>query len=394
MMGGRLAERTSILTRQERSAIRALGLIYVSRQLGLYMVLPVLSPYVARLPGATSLLIGLSLGIYGAAQAFLQVPFGYLSDLIGRRRTITFGLVLFAAGSVLGAFAQNAWALVLARMLQGSAAFSSVILALIADVTRPEVRGQAMGRMGAWIGITIGLSVVIGPTFAGLFGIPLLFMVTAIGTIFSIVYLHLAVPNPPPVSAEERLRLRDVLAALRQPGLLMVDIGIFLLHLIVTVLFVVLPFEFDRVLGAGRAWEVLVPAIAVGLLTMFWVGRYADRHGRIGLLFYSGSILLAVACLAFALIGRAPIAVLAGLFLLVMAIATLEPILATLLSHLSSPPARGTASGVYSMAQFLGAFVGGVLGGAFLLHQAPMFLGLFLLMVVWLVALLRVSPVR
>lgn len=387
-------ERTDVLTRQERNAIRALGLIFVSRQLGLYMVLPVLSLYAAKLPGATSLLIGLSLGVYGAGQAIFQVPFGYLSDRIGRKRAINFGLILFAAGSVMGALAHNAWALVIARTLQGSAAFSSVVLALIADVTRESVRTQAMGRMGAWIGITIGLSVMIGPTIAGLFGIPLLFLITAAGAGLSILYLDLAVPNPPPISVEERLAMRDVVAVLRRPGLLMVDIGIFLVHLIVTVLFVILPFEFDRVLGSRNIWEILAPAIALGLATMLFVTRHADRHGRTGFFFYVGTVLAAASCLAFAVMGRHPIAAVIGLFLFVMAIAILEPILATLLSHLSTGPARGTASGVYSMAQFLGAFVGGVLGGAFLRHQAPMFFALVVVSVAYLAALPKASPVR
>jgi len=389
-----LARPDVALTPQERNAIRALGLIYVSRQLGLYMVLPVLSPYVSRLPGATPLLIGLSLGIYGAGQAFLQVPFGYLSDRIGRRRAINIGLILFAIGSLICASSRNAWGLVLGRALQGTGAFSSVILALIADVTREEVRAQAMGRMGAWIGLTIGLSVVIGPAIAGLFGVPLLFMITAIGAGLSIAYLNVAVPNPKPVSHEERLRPADLLDLVRHPALLMVDIGIFLLHMTVTVLFVVLPFAFERILGTGRAWQALVPAIALGLATMYFVSRYADRHGKAGLFFYIGAALLAISCLAFTFMGKEPIATLVGLLLFAVAIATLEPILATLLSRYSSGPGRGTASGVYSMAQFVGAFAGGVLGGAFLRREGTMFFILFVVTTIWIVVLLRIAPVR
>jgi MFS family permease len=382
------------LTGQERQALRALGLIYVSRQLGLYMVLPVLSPYVSRLHGATPLLIGLSLGVYGGGQAILQVPFGYLSDRIGRKRVINLGLILFLGGSLLGALARTAWLLVLARAIQGSAAFSSVILALIGDVTRENVRAQAMGHMGAWIGITIGISFVIGPTLGGFFGVPLLFLITAGGTLVALSLLNLAVPNPARQAEREWLRVRDVWNVIGQRPLLMVDIGIFLLHTAVTVLFVVLPFEFEKFLGSGRAWEVLVPAIAVGLATMFFVGRYADRHGRTGFFFYIGAGLLGLSCLAFTFMRIEPRVTFVGLFLFTVAIATLEPILATLLSRFSEGPAGGTASGVYSMAQFVGAFIGGLLGGLFLHRLGTMFFILFFAIAIWFSVLLRMAPVR
>jgi MFS family permease len=389
-----IRESSGGLTRRERHAVRALGLIFVSRQLGLYMVLPVLSTYVARLQGATPMLIGLSLGIYGAGQAFLQVPYGYLSDRIGRKRAINLGLLVFVMGSLVGAVAKTAWLIVLARGLQGSGAFSAVTLALIADSTREEVRAQAMGQMGAWIGITIGFSVVIGPTIAGLFGVRLLFLITAIGAVLSIVYLNLAVPTPARETRAEPLRPSDVMATVKRPSLLMVDVGIFLLHTTVTILFVVLPFEFDRIFGNGRAWMALIPAIAIGLGSMFFVTRYIDRHGGIGFFFYLGAIFLGISCLAFTFIGKGGIAVVSGLLLFAVSVAILEPILATLLSRFSDGPARGTASGVYSMAQFFGAFIGGLLGGACLRREGTLFFSLFFVTVVWVVLLVRMPGFR
>ncbi|MDM7914584.1 MAG: MFS transporter, partial [Candidatus Eisenbacteria bacterium] len=384
------------MSKRERRAIEALCAIYASRLLGLYMVLPVLSPYADRLPQATSLLTGLSLGIYGATQAIFQVPFGTLSDRIGRRGGINIGLVLFAGGSILAATAREAHLLVLGRALQGSGAITSVILALIGDMTREEVRTQAMAQVGIWIAGTFGFAVLAGPMIAGFFGVPVLFWITAAGAMVSLLYVNLArlgSSSPGEVAAQEkieRLDLRGLLAVLRQPPLLAVDVGIFLLHTIVTVLFVVMPFNLDRLVPPHRTWVILVPAVAVGLVIIHAVGRYAKRERTIPL-FFLGASLLPLSSLVLAFAERAPLAVLAGLLLFVIAIAVLEPILASLLSIFSDGPHRGTASGVYSLAQYGGTFIGGVVGGAFLHgRQGTMFLVLSLTSLAWMIGLTRV----
>ncbi len=387
--------RPGVLSRQERRTLHALSAIHASRVLGLYMVLPVLSPHAQRLHGATSLLIGLSLGAYGMTQAIFQIPFGALSDRIGRRRTINLGLLLFAAGSFLAAAARDARLLVLARGLQGSGAITSAVVALIADLTRAEVRTQAMAQVGMWIGVSIAVAIVVGPTIAGLFGVPVLFVLTGIGAVGSILYVALAVPDPPPLRDEERLRAVDLPSVLKQRHLLLIDFGILLLHTVVTVLFVVMPFALERILGSGRTWVILVPAVALGIGIMAFVSRWSDRHHRTEAAFFLGVALLAVSCLVFAFVEKTPAATLGGLLLFVVAIAVLEPVLVSLLSRFAPGPHRGTATGVFSMAQFGGTFVGGLFGGA-VLHRGQdlLFLLLFLATVVWGIFLARAGKLR
>jgi MFS family permease len=384
-----------ILNAQESRRIRALCAVYVGRLLGLYMVLPVLSPHASRLVGATPLLIGLSLGAYGATQAVFQIPFGYLSDRVGRRRAISIGLLLFGIGSFAAAVAQNAWFLVIARALQGAGAISSVLLALVADLTREEVRTQAMAQVGIWIGAAFAIAFIVGPPLADLFGVPFLFFMTGVAAVLSLIYLNVAVPDPPSLHPEERLRAADLPTVLRHPAVLLVNIGVFLLHTVVTVLFVLLPFEILKIVGPRNTWVVLVPAISVGVAVMALVGRLADRQRLIVRLYFLGAALLSVCCFLFALIERTTVATLAGLLFFVIAIGILEPILASLLSRFATGPHRGTSTGVYSMFQYGGAFFGGVLGGAFL-HRghAVLFLGLFALTLGWGVGLIRVGHLR
>ena len=108
---------------------------------GLFLVLPVLALYADGLPGATPLVVGLALGVYGLTQAIFQIPFGRLSDRFGRKGLITFGLLLFALGSVVSAEAATVPGIIAGRALQGAGAIAAVVLALslihISEPTRP-----------------------------------------------------------------------------------------------------------------------------------------------------------------------------------------------------------------------------------------------------------------
>ncbi len=382
-------------TSAEGRSLRILCIIYASRLLGLYMVLPVLSPYAASLAGTTSVLTGLSIGAYGATQAFFQLPIGYLSDRIGRKRAIYIGLILFAAGSLLGSVARDAWTLVAARALQGAGAISAAIVALAADLTRDEVRTQAMSRLGIWIGGTFAVSVTIGPALAGWIGVPPLFLVTAVGAVLSIALVAWGVPEPPVRRSGGTVDLAELGRVLRSRALLMLDAGIFLLHIVVTVLFVILPFDIERAVGPGRTWMVVAVAIVFGLVLMNRIGRLSDHSGRTRRVFLAGALILSLACLVLTRAGRSNAATIGGLFLVVAAVAILEPLLAALLSRFVAESHRGSASGLYSMSQYLGAFCGGLIGGAALRRgRGEMFLALGIVVLLWGLGMTRVARRR
>ena len=95
------------LTPNERRAAVGLAGIYGLRMLGLFLILPVFALYATGLTGATPLLIGLAIGAYGLTQAILQIPFGMLSDRIGRKPVIFGGLAIFVIGSVMAALSTS-----------------------------------------------------------------------------------------------------------------------------------------------------------------------------------------------------------------------------------------------------------------------------------------------
>ena len=150
------------MTALEKRTVDSLALLYSFRMLGLFMVLPLLALYAADLPGASPTLIGLALGVYGLTQALLQIPFGWLSDQVGRKPVIIGGLLLFALGSGVAAMADSVYGIILGRTLQGAGAIASTVMALVADLTREEQRTKAMAMVGMSIGLSFAVALILG----------------------------------------------------------------------------------------------------------------------------------------------------------------------------------------------------------------------------------------
>ncbi|WP_232305629.1 MFS transporter, partial [Gilvimarinus polysaccharolyticus] len=244
----------------ERRVVMALSSLYAFRMLGLFMVLPVLTLYGDAYSGATPALLGLALGAYGFSQALLQIPFGMLSDRIGRKPVIVAGLLIFVAGSIVAAQADTVYELVLGRVLQGGGAIASAVMAMVTDLTADENRTKAMASIGASIGVSFALALVVGPALAGIGGLSLIFWVTAALGLIGVYIIIYQVPAVSHGGAQARRRETGAVPALlsktlRNGELLRLDVGIFALHCVLTASFVVLPSVLVGSLGVGRAHQ-------------------------------------------------------------------------------------------------------------------------------------------
>ncbi len=356
------------MTPAERRAAFSLAGIFSLRMMGLFMILPVFALYAETLEARPDpLLVGLAIGIYGLTQAFLQIPFGLLSDRIGRKPVITAGLLLFAAGSVVAALADTLVGVVIGRALQGCGAIAAAVMALTADLTREEHRTRAMAVIGMSIGLSFALSLALGPLLDGWIGVPGIFWLTAALALGGIALLHVGVPQAPP----QRLH-RDAEpvptyfgAVLRHPDLLRLDLGVFVLHLLLTASFVALPFALRDEAGlvADRHGMVYLPVLLASLALMVPLVVVAEKRRCLKTMF-----LLAVGSIAVALLGMALYSdrlwvLVGGLLVFFLCFNVLEALLPSLVAKFAPADKKGTAMGVYSTAQFLGAFAGGVLGG-------------------------------
>ncbi len=367
----------------EKRAVAVIASIAMLRMLGLFALLPVLSLYAASLADATPLLIGLAVGAYGLTQAGLQIPLGALSDHVGRVPVILAGLAIFALGSLLAAFSDTIYGVIAGRLLQGAGAVSATLTALVADATRAEVRTRSMAIIGVGIGASFLIAMVLGPLLAASFGVRAVF---GLGVLVAIVAGLLLLLLPDGIEKPASPRRWKFRAALRA-DLLRLDFYVFMLHAILTASFVALPFLLSSTLDMPVVshWKLYVAALLASLLGTVPLIILDERQGKgrtIGIavtLLLLGELLLTFA-------GFSAMTVFAALSLFFAGFNFLEAGLPARLSMLAHDELRGASLGVFSTAQFLGAFAGGLIGGRFLDGDRPgdVFFVCVLLAAIWL----------
>lgn len=382
------------MTALERRTVSSLALLYSFRMLGLFMVLPLLALYAVDLPDATPTMIGLALGVYGLSQALLQIPLGWLSDQIGRKPVIVGGLLVFALGSVLAAQADTLWGIVLGRALQGAGAIAATVMALVADLTSEEQRTKAMAIVGMSIGLSFAVALVLGPAVASVGGLAAVFWLTALFAAVGILIVLLLVPSPPAVVArhsEVGAKVGLFGRSLRDPALARLNFGVFTLHFILMACFLVVPGLLEQLAGVDRDhhWQVYLPVLLLSIVGMVPMLRMAERGSRPQAVFMSG---IAMVLVALAVIGFVPLPIMLylGLWLFFVGFNYLEATLPSQVSKTVFPGGKGTALGIYSTCQFLGAFAGGAAGGWVMQHLGQSMLVILCLVLAglwWLVML-------
>jgi len=352
------------LTPTERRASFSLAGLFATRMLGLFLLLPVFAVAATTLKGGQDpASVGLALGIYGLTQAFMQIPFGMVSDRLGRRPVVLFGLLLFLIGSVVCALADDIFWVTIGRAIQGSGAISAAVTAWLADATRPEVRTRAMALIGASIGLSFAISLVLAPLMVGWTGLSGLFwLIASLGTAALFIATFVVPEAPLPARAATTPKASAVLG---HKSLLRLNFGVFCLHLTQVALFVVVPPLLVKLGGltAQTLWYAYLPVLLVSFLFMVPIVFLTEKKRcHVQTLKWAVMGLVVVAC-GFALSAHSwwpLIACLTGFFVVFNVLEALQP---SLVSRVAPPALKGLALGVYNTSQALGLFLGGVVGG-------------------------------
>ncbi len=353
------------LSRIEVGAVLALGLVLSLRMLGLFMIYPIFSQLASHYAGATAFTIGLALGSYGLTQGIFQLPFGWLSDRWGRKPVIVMGLLLFALGSGVAAISTTITGLIAGRLIQGLGAIGSTTLAFISDVTHEEHRTRAMAAAGGFIGLSFGLSIVVGPLLARAIGLSGIFWLTGF-LAFAAIVLVLVVRPPAwshrPVPDRSRSAFRSVLA---HRDLRRLDFGILVQHAVLTSLFLVLPHLTRRALGvdASDSWILYLPLLAGAFVLSLPFVILAEIRASFRRFLRAGILVLGIGLGLLLAAPASPVGLVVGLGLYFVAFTLLEALLPSWVSRITPVGFSGSGLGVYSSCQFLGIFLGGAVGG-------------------------------
>lgn len=373
----------------EKRSVISIASLYGFRMLGLFMVLPVMAIYFDGYSGATPFLLGVSLGIYGFTQAIFQLPLGLLSDKIGRRPIIIFGLILFVLGSLVAAVAESAMALVIGRALQGMGAIASTLMALVTDFTSEENRTKAMAAIGGTIGLSFAVAMILGPVIAAATGLSGIFWFTAGLGLLGIVIFIGAMPVAQPMqrNRETNTDVGQIRSLLGVSILQRLNLGIFCLHLVLMAAFVVVPSILvkDMAIAPESLWWVYLVLLGGGFLAMLPVMIVGEKYQKQKLCFVVAIALMIITTISLSAY-RSPWSTPILLLIFFSAFNLLEASLPSWLSKVCPVGSRGTAMGIYSSSQFMGAFVGGALGGWALgsIGVDGLFILLAAIMLLWL----------
>ena len=358
------------------------------RMFSIFLLLPVFSVLAMDLEGATPFLIGVAFGAYGLTQGLLQLPFGMWSDRAGRKLVIVIGLGLFIAGNLLGAFVDSIHWMIVARFLQGTGAISSTVFALIADLTRPEVRTRANAALGASVGIAFALAFGVAPFFGEWLGLNGMFLMIAALSLASLVLVLTTVPNPETIKLlPQKVSFWNMAKMVwKVPALRTISWGGFVCGAGLSSTFFLIPMILVQQ-GFERAemWKIYLPMMLAGAVAMVLAAIFAEVKNRFREVMLFGIVLL-LTSLVFMGLGQEQnrlIWFVVALYFFFMGFNVFEPIFPSLVTRSTTSETKGTAMGVYNFAQFIGHFVGATVAGALYVNNYLIFLLLLAVAEIW-----------
>ena len=346
-----------------------LSSILFLRFLGLFLVLPVLSVYALDLEGATPFLVGIIVGGYALTQAIFQVPFGTMSDKLGRKPTILFGLIIFIIGSIICAYSTDIYTLMFGRFLQGAGAIGSVVTAMISDLVEEEVRGKAMAIMGGFIAMSFALAMGLGPVVVSNFGISTIFLITAALAMLAIVVLFTKVPTPPKIKHiyHGTVKTSDILKDNNLLNMIIINAmqkGLMIMAFVLIPIILTAP-EYGFNWEKSELWMAYVPAMIAGLIAMGPAAVFGEKKNIPKQIFLISIALFLTSFLIMGFTNSSTVFIL-GVVAFFVAFNMMEPLVQSMISKFAKVHQKGTALGISNSVAYFFTFLGGTFAGLYL----------------------------
>lgn len=338
----------------------ALAGIFGLRMLGLFLLLPVFSIHARGLPGGEhALWVGLALGIFNIVQACFYIPLGRLSDRIGRKPVVLWGLSLFVAGALICAAQDNLLWIAIGRGIMGAGAVSAAISAWVADLTREQVRTRAMALVGGSIALSFALSLVIAAPIYRLISLSGIFIVLAILGVAAMLVTHFVLPSNKPASNTQHASLKEVFL---RPELMRLNLGVFVLHATQVAMFLVVPRLLVQAgLPLASHWEIYLPVVLLSFFLMAPILIFGEKKQKLRTILLLAIGLLLVAEFLFTKTSSV-MSIAVALLIYFVGFNLSEALQPSLVSRFAKE-SKGTALGVYNTTQSIGLFSGAAVGG-------------------------------
>lgn len=345
-------------------------IIFLLRMLGMFMIVPIISTYGIFLKGADHFLLGLAMGIYGIAQILFQFPFGFLSDKFGRKFVMILGLFLFFIGSFITATIHSIWGLIFGRFLQGSGAISGVSMALLSDFVCEKNRAKSLALIGLSFAVSFLISMVSGPFIAHIFGFFSIFWLSVFFSVLCIMIVFFFIPtsNHDIISNTLNIFDKQLLVIIFDKKLIRYYIGIFFLHFLLMMNFMIIPHELEMAgLFLSDHWKLYAITITCSFLCIFLFLFYFKYNIFLDNIIEICIILFFLSDIIFLYSEKNLCFLISAIQIFFICFNMLEVFLPSDLSKKILLPYKGSIMSIYSISQFSGVFLGSFFGG-FLLH--------------------------
>ena len=331
---------------------------------GSYMRIPIV-PLFATSLGADTIQVGMINGAFMLMAGALSIPSGLISDRLGRRLPLLGGMILLAGSSFLLYWSSSPLQMAVIYLLfgVGLSAFSPTLMSYVADVTPPEMLGQAYG----WYTMALYGGMTLGPAAGGFLGtavgLRLVFPVAG-GLIFAMFFVALVFL--PTYSADRRgggkcpaitPALKSLLGSRRLIACLVATLG----GCSGFGMFVTFMPLYIRSLGmnTGHVGLVFATQALANALSRLPSGRLSDRVADRSVLVTGGLAVFAMALAAFGLC-RSVVSLMATAAVMGISMGVAFTVICALIVDVVPLEMRGLAMGCYNTCVYAGMMLSSV----------------------------------